>query len=70
MTRITAIRARAIAIPLDAPTALSSRLVHERHYGVLEVEGDDGYRGIGFCYVGSAGGRMFVHAVSGLLAPV
>ena len=70
MTRITAVRARAIAIPLDKATALSSRLVTERHYGVVEVVGDDGHAGIGFCYVGSAGGRMFVEAVQGLLAPV
>ena len=68
MTRITAIRARAISIPLDHTTSLSNRVVSERHYGVVEIEGDDGHRGIGFCYVGSAGGRMFVEAVGGLLA--
>jgi L-alanine-DL-glutamate epimerase-like enolase superfamily enzyme len=70
MTRITAIRARALSVPLDAATALSSRLVRERHYGVVEIDGDDGHTGIGFCYVGSAGGRLFVEAVHGLLAPV
>jgi L-alanine-DL-glutamate epimerase-like enolase superfamily enzyme len=70
MTRITSIRARAISIPLDAATSLSSRLVKERHYGVVEIEGDDGHAGVGFCYVGSAGGRMFVEAVHGLLASV
>jgi len=41
MTRITSIRARAISIPLDAATALSSRLVIERHYGVVEIESGD-----------------------------
>jgi L-alanine-DL-glutamate epimerase-like enolase superfamily enzyme len=70
MTRISAVRARAISIPLDVATALSSRMVTERHYGVVEIEGDDGHGGVGFCYVGSAGGRMFVEAVSALLAPV
>jgi L-alanine-DL-glutamate epimerase-like enolase superfamily enzyme len=70
MTRITSVRARAISIPLDAATALSSRLVTERHYGVVEIEGDDGHVGVGFCYVGSAGGRMFAEAVDGLLARV
>ncbi len=70
MTRIAAIRARAISVPLDAATALSSRLVIERHYGVVEIEGDDGHAGVGFCYVGSAGGRLFVEAVQGLLSPV
>ena len=70
MTRITTVRARALSIPLDAATALSSRLVTHRHYGIVEIEGDDGHRGLGFCYVGSAGGRMFAEAVHGLLAPV
>ena len=70
MTRIAAVRARAISIPLDHATSLSNRVVSERHYGIVEIEGDDGHGGIGFCYVGSAGGRMFVEAVGGLLAPV
>jgi len=70
LTKITAIRARAIAIPLDTATSLSNRLVKERHYGIVELEGDDGHKGLGFCYAGNAGGRMFVEAVSGLLAPV
>lgn len=70
MTKIRAVRARSINIPLDVVTSLSSRRVVERHYGVVEVEGDDGHTGIGFCYVGSAGGGLFTEAVSSLLAPV
>jgi L-alanine-DL-glutamate epimerase-like enolase superfamily enzyme len=70
MTRITSVRARSINIPLDSATAFSNRLVKERHYGIVEVEADDGHKGLGFCYVGSAGGRMFTEAVAGLLAPV
>lgn len=70
MTRIRAVRARSISIPLDKVTSLSSRRVVERHYGVVEVEGDDGHKGIGFCYVGSGGGLLFAEAVRSLLAPV
>ncbi|UZF95885.1 mandelate racemase/muconate lactonizing enzyme family protein [Bosea sp. NBC_00550] len=70
MTKIRAVRARSISIPLDKVTSLSSRRVTERHYGVVEVEGDDGHKGIGFCYVGSAGGGLFTEAVRALLAPV
>lgn len=70
MTKIRAVRARSISIPLDKVTSLSSRRVSERHYGVVEVEGDDGHKGIGFCYVGSAGGGLFTEAVHSLLAPV
>jgi L-alanine-DL-glutamate epimerase-like enolase superfamily enzyme len=70
MTKISAVRARNLNIPLDRVTSLSSRLVNERHYGVVELMGDDGHRGIGFCYVGSAGGGLFTEAVEGLLAPL
>ena len=70
MTKISAVRARSISIPLDHATSLSSRLVTERHYGIVEVVCDDGHKGIGFCYVGSAGGNLFAQAVDGLLAPI
>jgi L-alanine-DL-glutamate epimerase-like enolase superfamily enzyme len=69
MTRIVSIRARGICIPLDTPTSFSSREVHARHYGVVEITGDDGVRGIGFCYVGSAGAELFPEVVASLLAP-
>jgi hypothetical protein len=42
MTKITAVRAAAVSIPLDVPTSFSRRSVTERHYGLVEVEGDDG----------------------------
>lgn len=70
MTTISKVRARNIRIPLDAATSLSSRTVHARHYGVVEVLGGDGSRGIGFCYVGSAGAGIFAEIVAGLLGPV
>lgn len=68
MTRIVQVKACAVSIPLEVATAFASRSVHERHYGLVRVEGDDGIFGIGFCYVGSAGGGIFPEAVSGLLA--
>lgn len=70
MTKIVALRARAVSIPLPAPTSLSSRLVHERHYGLVEIECDDGFKGIGFCYVGSMGGRLFPAIISELFEPL
>jgi L-alanine-DL-glutamate epimerase-like enolase superfamily enzyme len=70
MPRITAVRARNISVPLDVATALSSRLVNERHYGLVEIEADDGFKGIGFCYVGSAGAGFFSEIVTSLLSRV
>jgi len=54
---------------LDAVTSFSSRQVAERHYGLVEIECDDGVTGLGFCYVGSGGATIFTEAVTSLLAP-
>jgi L-alanine-DL-glutamate epimerase-like enolase superfamily enzyme len=70
VSKIVAVRACAVSIPLDTPTGFATRTVSERHYGLVEIEGDDGVSGIGFCYVGHKGGKLFVEAVHGLLAPV
>src|SRR5690606_36438569 len=50
--------------------SLSNRVISERHYGLVEIETGAGVTGIGFCYVGNRGGRLFEVAVSELLAPV
>jgi L-alanine-DL-glutamate epimerase-like enolase superfamily enzyme len=68
MTTITRVRAWSVALPLANVTSLSNRVVRERHYGLVEVTGDDGITGIGFCYIGNAGAQIFVPAVEHLLA--
>ncbi len=68
MTRIAKVSARAVDVPLAAATAFSRRSVSIRHYALVEVEGDDGVKGIGFCYAGHAGGTLVTQAVHGLLA--
>ena len=70
MSKIVAVRACAVSIPLDMPTASATRTSTERHYGLVEIEADDGAAGIGFTHVGDRGGRLFVEAVQGLLAPL
>jgi L-alanine-DL-glutamate epimerase-like enolase superfamily enzyme len=69
MSEIISVSAKAVSVPLDAPTSLSTRLVTERHYGLVKVETRDAI-GIGFCYVGNAGGTIFPEVVSTLLAPL
>lgn len=69
MTKITQVRCRAVRIPLDVPTAFSQRSVTERHYALVEIEGDDGAMGVGFCYAGNAGGKLVTAAVRELFAP-
>jgi L-alanine-DL-glutamate epimerase-like enolase superfamily enzyme len=69
MTKIARLRARAVSVPLDTATAFSRRSVSERHYALVEAEGDDGHTGIGFCYAGHTGGTVVSKAVRELLAP-
>ncbi len=68
MTKITKVRCCALRIPLDVATAFSQRAVTERHYAIIEIEGDDGHTGVGFCYAGSAGGKLVSLAVRELFA--
>lgn len=70
MPKIVSIEVTTPCVPLDAVTSFSSRTVTHRHYGLVRVRSDAGLEGIGFCYVGSAGGAIFQAAVTELLAPV
>jgi L-alanine-DL-glutamate epimerase-like enolase superfamily enzyme len=70
MPIIQSIEVCAPSVPLDKTTAFSNRTVTERHYGLVKVRSVDGVEGIGFCYVGSAGGAIFSTAVKELLGPV
>lgn len=70
MPKIQSIQFTHVAVPLDVVTSFSNRTVHERHYGLVRVRSTDGAEGLGFCYVGSAAGRLFSVAVEELLGPV
>ncbi|PLC53369.1 racemase [Pollutimonas nitritireducens] len=70
MPIIQSIEVCAAAVPLDTVTSFSNRSVSTRHYGLVRIRSTDGVEGIGFCYVGSAGGAIFAAAVKELLAPV
>ena len=70
MTTIESVSSCAVAVPLDNVTSFSTRTVHERHYLLVKVRGDDGVEGIGFCYVGNKAGTLGTVAVRDLLAPV
>lgn len=70
MARIESIATCVARVPLDRVTSLSNRTVTERHYGLVKVRTVDGIEGIGFCYVGNAGGELFRVAVEQLLGAV
>ena len=70
MPKIESVEVCAAAVPLDKVTSFSNRTVSVRHYGLVKVRSTEGVEGIGFCYIGSAGGSIFEAAVRDLLAPV
>ena len=69
MPIIQSVQVASVAVPLDKVTSFSTRTVSERHYCLVKVTSKDGQEGIGFCYVGSAGGDIAKVAVEQLLAP-
>ena len=70
MPIIQSVQVASVAVPLDKVTSFSTRTVSERHYCLVKVTSKDGHEGIGFCYVGSAGGDIAKVAVEQLLAPI
>jgi L-alanine-DL-glutamate epimerase-like enolase superfamily enzyme len=69
MSRIESVSVSVVRVPLDHVTSFSTRTVSARDYCLVKVRSNEGVEGIGFCYVGSAGGRIAGVAVEELLAP-
>lgn len=69
MARIESVSVAIARVPLDTVTSFATRTVSARDYCLVKVRSTDGVEGIGFCYVGSAGGRIAEVAVEELLAP-
>ena len=55
MTKITVVRSCTVRIPPDQATSFSTRRVLGREFALVEIEADDGHKGIGFTYGGSVG---------------
>ena len=70
MPRIRSVSVCAVRVPLDRVTSFSTRTVKARDYCLAKVRSTDGVEGIGFCYVGTAGGNIAQAAAEELLAPV
>ena len=70
MPRIESIATCVAIVPLDRVTSFATRTVSKREYGLVKVRSSDGVEGIGFCYVGSAGGELLRVAVEQSLAPI
>ena len=69
MSKIESVAVCVARVPLDTVTSFATRTVSARDYALVKVRSVEGMEGIGFCYVGSAGGRIAQIAVEELLAP-
>jgi len=69
MPKIESVAVCVARVALDTVTSFATRTVSARDYCLVKVRSTDGVEGIGFCYVGSAGGRIAQVAVEELLAP-
>lgn len=68
---ITSVKAQAVYIPLKKPTRISTRILNKRDFVIVTVTCDESdVKGIGYSYLGTAGGRVAAAAVEDLLAPV
>lgn len=70
MSQIASVAVCVARVPLDRPTAFSTRIVSARDYCLVKVTSTDGIEGIGFCYVGNAAGNIARVAVEELFAPM
>jgi L-alanine-DL-glutamate epimerase-like enolase superfamily enzyme len=69
MARIESVSVCVARVPLDNVTSFATRTVSARDYCLVKVRSAEGLEGIGFCYAGSAGGRIAQVAVEELLGP-
>ena len=68
MPKIQSVSVCVARVPLDNVTSFATRTVSARDYCLVKVRSSAGVEGIGFCYVGSAGGNIAKVAVEELLA--
>lgn len=59
MPEIESVHVCTARVPLDSATTFATRSITERFYSLVRVRSVDGIEGIGFCYVGNAGGCAF-----------
>ena len=69
MTKVSDVRVTPVRLPLKKPMVASAMTFRHRDFLLVELECDDGSRGIGFSYVGTGGGRAAAIAANELLVP-
>jgi L-alanine-DL-glutamate epimerase-like enolase superfamily enzyme len=67
---ITNIRTVAVRVPIERPTAISTRQLTGRDYILVWIDTDAGHTGIGYTYAGTVGGRAVYDLVQEVLRPL
>lgn len=66
---IAQVGAITVRVPVDTPTAISTRALPHRDYILVTVSDSDGRAGTGYTYAGTSAGSWVARAVNELLAP-
>ena len=68
--KINQVRTATIAIPVERPTAISTRMLRVREFVLVWLETDTGVEGVGYTYVGTVGGRVVQACIDTVLAEI
>src|SRR5712692_3751214 len=68
--KITSVRSATVAIPVQRPTAISTRVLAVREFVLVWIGTDAGVEGLGYTYAGTVGGRVVQTCVDTVLKDV
>ena len=68
--KIKQVRTATVAIPVERPTAISTRMLRVREFVLVWLETDAGVEGVGYTYVGTVGGRVVQACIDSVLAEI
>lgn len=65
--KVTDVRTVTVAIPIERPTAISTRKLGVREFVLVWIDTDAGVQGLGYTYAGTVGGRVVQTCVDSVL---
>jgi L-alanine-DL-glutamate epimerase-like enolase superfamily enzyme len=68
--KITDVRTVTVRVPIERPTAISTRQLGAREYILVWIDTDAGHTGIGYTYAGTVGGQAVYDLVRGVFRPL
>lgn len=68
--KITDVRAITVSVPVERPTAISTRQLSAREYVLVSIDTDTGLQGTGYTYAGTVAGRAVQNLAQDVLRPL